>query len=281
MFFDKENNNDDLLESGYVEMDVDAIEYPEPVKSTTPTRKVVTKRAVMHPEILKAGARYIEQYGDPLVTNTYLKVAVLLLSVAICGMAAVMAKELKAIADARPLIIRIDDVGHADAIDYKNYAYKPQEAENKYYLTRWTELHFGRNKYTIRKDQSSSLFFEDSTTSSADLAAENKTKFIAAYETNTTLPYVEIQVTHIILGDLATAPYSAQIEFLMIYKDASSGSEQRRERWTASVNYVFRDTVPNNMIGINPLGMTIIHYRVDQAFALQPAAVPTAQTGGR
>ena len=117
---------------------------------------------IKYPEITKAGERYIEQYGDPLVTNTYLKMTVLILALVIAGMAAVMLKEIKALADIRPLIIRIDDVGHAEAVDYKNFAYKPQESENKYYLTRWTQLLFQRNKFTIENDQTQSLYFFDS-----------------------------------------------------------------------------------------------------------------------
>jgi hypothetical protein len=31
-----------------------------------------------------------------------------------------------------PMIVRINDVGHAEAIDYRNVHYRPQEAENKY-----------------------------------------------------------------------------------------------------------------------------------------------------
>jgi type IV secretion system protein VirB5 len=275
------DHDDDQIDSGYVEIDTDDREEQEPPKGTKLSKAVVAKRPIQHPEIQKAGERYIEQYGDPLVTNTYLKVAVLLLSVVVLGEAAVMSKEVKALADIRPLIIRIDDVGHADAIDYKNYAYKPQEAENKYYLTHWTQLHFGCNRFTIENDQTDGLFFEDSATSAADITAEQKTKFISAYQKDTSLPYVEVQVTNIILGDLNKAPYSAQIEFLKIFKDPNSGAELKRERWTASVNYVFRDSVPNNMIAINPLGLTIIHYRIDQAFSTQPAAAPTPQTGGR
>jgi hypothetical protein len=40
---------------------------------------------IKYPEITKAGERYIEQYGDPLVTNTYLKVTVLILALVIAG----------------------------------------------------------------------------------------------------------------------------------------------------------------------------------------------------
>jgi len=37
--------------------------------------------------------------------------------------------------------------------------YRPQEAENKYYLTRWAELYFSRNRFTIERDQTASLYF--------------------------------------------------------------------------------------------------------------------------
>ena len=37
------------------------------------------------PEITRAAKRYLEQYGDPLVMNTYLKVTILLLAV-VCVM---------------------------------------------------------------------------------------------------------------------------------------------------------------------------------------------------
>ena len=94
-----------------------------------------------------------EQYGDPLVTNTYLKIAMLCLA-GLCVMLGLLVfKSQKALASAKPFIIRISDVGHAEAIDYRNFDYRPQEAENKYYLTRWANLYFGRNRYTIERDQ--------------------------------------------------------------------------------------------------------------------------------
>ena len=79
-----------------------------------------------HPEIADAGRRYLEQYGDPLVTNTYLKIAVLVMALVVAVMAGAMLKEFKQLANIRPLIIRVDQVGHAEAIDYKNFNYKPQ-----------------------------------------------------------------------------------------------------------------------------------------------------------
>ena len=109
------------------------------------------------PEITRAAERYLEQYGDPLVMNTYLKVTVLVLAGVCIALSALTFKSQQALANMHPMIVRINDVGHAEAIDYRNFQYRPQEAENKYYLTRWAELYFSRNRFTIERDQTQSL----------------------------------------------------------------------------------------------------------------------------
>src|SRR5580658_1735339 len=109
------------------------------------------------PEITRAAELYLERYGDPLVMNTYLKITILVLGVVCLMLGALAFKSQKALADMHPMIVRINDVGRAEAIDYRNFQYRPQEAENKYYLTRWAELYFSRNRFTIERDQTSSL----------------------------------------------------------------------------------------------------------------------------
>ena len=44
-------------------------------------------------------------------------------------------------------------------------------------------------------------------------------------------------------------------------------SEPEWERWTASATHVFRDTAKNNQLAVNPLGVTIVRFRADQAFS--------------
>src|SRR6202046_4835039 len=99
------------------------------------TMSVETKAT---PEISRAAERYLEQYGDPLVMNTYLKVTILVLAI-VCLMLGLLAfRSQKALANIHPLVLRIDDVGRAEALDFHDFAYLPKEAENKYYLSRWT-----------------------------------------------------------------------------------------------------------------------------------------------
>jgi type IV secretory pathway TrbF-like protein len=218
------------------------------------------------PHITRAAERYLEQYGDPLVMNTYLKVTILVLAVVCLALAGLVFRSQMALANAHPLIVRINDVGRAEAIDYRNFQYRPQEAENKYYLTRWAELYFSRNRFTIERDQANSLYFLNSDVQRAVIDQERKDNTIANYTKDSSLPFVDVEVKNVILDDLRQSPYSARIEFEKVFSNPADHTELKREQWTASVTYVFRETVKNNELAVNPLGLTIVRFRADQAF---------------
>jgi type IV secretory pathway TrbF-like protein len=222
--------------------------------------------ATASPEITRAAQRYLEQYGDPMVMNTYLKVAVLALSAVAVALTGLAFKDHQALASAKPLIIRIDNVGRAEAIDYRDFQYRPQEAENKYYLGRWADLYFSRNRFTLVRDQTASLYFMNSDVQRDVIEQERKAQTIPTYIKDSGLPYVTIVVKNVILDDLKMSPYSARIEFERIYTNPQDMHELKREQLTASVTYVFRDRVHNQQLAVNPLGLTIIRFRVDQAF---------------
>jgi len=219
------------------------------------------------PEITRAAEHYLEQYGDPLVMNTYLKVTILVLCVVCLALAALAFKSQRALANMHPMIVRINDVGRAEAIDYRNFQYRPQEAENKYYLTRWAELYFSRNRFTIERDQTNALYFLNGDVQRAVIAQEQKDNIIWMYRNDSTLPYVDVEVKSIVLDDLRQSPYSARIEFEKVYTNPTDHTELKRERWTASVTYVFRENVKNNELAVDPLGLTIVRFRADQAFS--------------
>ena len=153
-------------------------------------------------QITRAAERYLEQYGDPLVMNTYLKVTILVLAFVCFVLAILTFKSQQALANMHPMIVRINDVGHAEAIDYRNFQYRPQEAENKYYLTRWAELYFSRNRFTIERDQTNSLYFLNSDVQRAVIDQERKDNSIQTYVKDSSLPYVDVEIKNVILDDL-------------------------------------------------------------------------------
>jgi type IV secretory pathway TrbF-like protein len=218
------------------------------------------------PAITRAAERYLEQYGDPLVMNTYLKITIFVLAAVSLVLAGVIYRSPMALASVHPLIVRINDAGQAQAIDYRDFKYRPEEAENKYYLTRWAELYFSRDRFTIERDQTNALYFFDGDLQRAVIDREQKNDVIADYTKDSSLPFVDVEVKNVILDDLQQSPYSARIEFEKIFTNPMDQSVIKREQWTASVTYVFRDKVKNEELAVNPLGLTIIRFRADQGF---------------
>src|SRR6202046_5748734 len=131
--------------------------------------------------LTRAAERYLEQYGDPLVMNTYLKMTILVVAAVCISLAALTFKRQQALGNMHSMIVHINDVGHAEAIDYRNLQYRPQEAENKYCLTRWAELYFSRNRFTIARDQTQSLYFLNSDVQRAVIDQERKDSSIQNY----------------------------------------------------------------------------------------------------
>jgi type IV secretory pathway TrbF-like protein len=217
-------------------------------------------------DITRAAERYLEQYSDPLVMNTYLKITILVLAAVCLALAGLVYNSQAALANVHPFIVRISDVGRAEAIDYRNFQYRPQEAENKYYLTRWAELYFSRNRFTIERDQTNALYFLNGDVQRAVIEQERKENVIANYVKDGSLPFVDIEVRNVVLDDLRQSPYSARIEFEKVFTNPADHSQLKRERWTASVTYVFHQQVKNNELAVNPLGLTIVRFRADQAF---------------
>src|SRR6202161_1122668 len=194
--------------------------------------ETMSTEAKAPPETPRAAERYLEQYGDPLVMNTYLKVTVLVLAGVCIALAALTFKRQQALANIHPMIERINDVGPAAARDYRNFQYRPQEAENKYYLTRWAELYFSRNRFTIERDQTASLYFLNSDVQRAVIDQERKDNSIQNYVKDSSLPYVDVEIKNVILDDLRQSPYSARIEFEKVYSNPADHTELKRERWT-------------------------------------------------
>ena len=207
------------------------------------------------PDITRAAEKYLEQYGEPVVMNTYLKIAVLVLCAICLVLTALVYRGQNALASIHPMIVRINDVGRAEAIDYRNFQYRPQETENKYYLSRWTELYFSRNRFTIERDQMNALYFLNGDVQHAVIDQERKENFIQNYVRDSGLPFIDVEVKNVVLDDLQQSPYSARIEFEKVFTNPADHSEVKRERWTATVTYVFRENVKNNELAVNPLGI--------------------------
>lgn len=209
---------------------------------------------------------YLEQYGDPMVTNTYLKIALVLVSLVAMSVALADLKTIRTFRNFRPLVIRIDDMGRAEAINYHSLEYKPQDVEAKYFLSQFCTLYYRRNRYTIQDDFSKSLYFLDGKLADGIIDAYRRGDIIKKFLTNTDAPETDVDVKNVALEGLQNPPYRARVDFYMVYYSPVDHSELKRDLYTANFVFVFRTQVPNELIPINPLGMTITYFREDEAF---------------
>jgi type IV secretion system protein VirB5 len=209
---------------------------------------------------------YLEQYGDPMVTNTYLKIALALISLVAAGLVFLNIKTIRTFQKFRPLVIRIDDLGRAEAINYHNLEYKPQDAESKYFLTQFCSLYYRRNRYTIQDDFSKALYFLDGKLADGVIDAYRKGDLIKKFLSNTSAPEIDVDVKKVALEDMQVPPYKARVDFYLVYYSPADHSELKRELYTANFVFVFKNQVPNELIPINPLGLTITYFREDEAF---------------
>ena len=209
---------------------------------------------------------YLEQYGDPMVTNTYLKIALLLLSLLCLGLLLVDMRTIRTFQNFRPLVIRIDQLGRAEALSYATFEYKPQDVEAKYFLTQFCQLYYRRNRYTINDDFSKSLYFLDGKLASDIIDAYKKNDVIKGFLIDQAKAEIDIEVKNVALEGMQKPPYKARVDFYMVYYSPADHSELKRTLYTANFVFVFKSNVPNELVPINPLGLAITYFREDEAF---------------
>jgi type IV secretory pathway TrbF-like protein len=214
-----------------------------------------------------ARRHYVERYGSTLVMNTYLKIALLCLSVVAAGLIVLTFKIQRDAQRVRPLVIRIDDVGRATAITEASLAYTPQAPELKYFLVQFVTAHYSRMRATVRQQYAESLYFLDGRLADATIDTNKKAGTIERFLTGGG-DEIEVHVKNVTIEDLRQPPYLATIEFDKVYLSPTR-AEHSRETYVAHVVFVLRDHVENARIPINPLGLTITYFREDQAFVTQ------------
>jgi len=212
-----------------------------------------------------AGRRYVEQWGDIMVTNTYLKIAVLALCLALLALVWLNIRTYQAFRYVKPLVIRINEVGRVEAIPYDSFQYRPQEAEIKYFLIDFVQRHYSRMRATVKENYGRSLYYLDGRIADGVIEANKKTGAIESFLTGST-DEIDVQVKNVAIEDLRSSPYRATVDFEKVYYATANHQETKREKYVGNFVFIVKENVPNSMIPVNPLGLTITYFREDQAF---------------
>ena len=133
----------------------------------------------------------------------------------------------------KPLVIRIDDVGRAQAVQYDTLTYQPQgqAPELKYFLTQFVTKHFARMRATVKErtpSRCTSWTRPWRTPRSPRISATRRSRRSSPARADE----VEIQVKNVTLDELKAAPYKATVDFEKVYYGArqSAGAQARDVR---------------------------------------------------
>jgi type IV secretion system protein VirB5 len=223
--------------------------------------------ADLPPKTLEGAKRqFVELYGSALVTNTYLRIALALVSLVALGLVAVTLYTVSRYSQVKPLVIRIDDVGRAEAVQYDATAYQPQPPELRYFLTQFIVKHFSRLRATVQREYPDSLLFLEPVLADATIAQNEQSRVIETFVTNPSADEVDVVVQNVSLSELSRPPLKASVSFQKLLYAPGTRQERGRQTFIAQIDFTMRDRVPNEFVRVNPLGLQISYFRVDQAF---------------
>lgn len=226
-----------------------------------------TTTADLNPKTMEGAKRqFVELYGSALVTNTYLRIALALVSLVAVGLVGLNVYTVSRYSDVKPLVIRIDEVGRAEAVQYDATGYHPQPQELRYFLTQFIVKHFSRLRATVQREYPDSLFFLEPSLADATIAQNEQSRVLETFMINPSADEIDIAVQNVSLTDLAQAPHKASVSFQKLLYAPGTRQERARQTFIAQIDFTLRDRVPNEFVRVNPLGLQISYFRVDQAF---------------
>ena len=214
---------------------------------------------------------YLERHSALLVTNSRLRFLILGLVALLAVLAFGYTSVARSFASLKPMVIRIDSVGRAQAVNYSATEYKVQEAEIKYFLIDFIKTHYGRLRGSARDDIAHSLYFVSQAISSQTLAELKATHSLDDFISGSSNE-IEITVNQISLEDLRQQPYKATISYDKTYYSPMDHSLISRSSFTVSLQFIVLDKVPARLMPVNPLGLTVIYLHEDQAITNVPIA---------
>lgn len=140
---------------------------------------VALNRSLVAPEV---GADvYLERVTLYQVHNRWLRVSLGAACAVVLVLAGANYKLSKTYSTLKPLVIRVNDIGAADAVSYASMEYQPREMEVRHFLMNFVQDHYSRNRATIREAFVRQLYFLEGTRSKVLTEEETKVKSIPAF----------------------------------------------------------------------------------------------------
>ena len=165
----------------------------------------------------------------------------------------------------KPIVIRVDDVGRAEALAYEavEAAASPTDPSTKYFLHQFLSDYYGRQTATAATAWPRALRFLQTSLSRAAFEAQSDS--IAALAAARAGGGIERRVENVVLRILPAErpPWQATADFDLVL--FPPGRDPERQRWTASLQFTFLSAIPSELLPVNPLGLIVTYIQADRA----------------
>ena len=209
-----------------------------------------------------SGKTYADIWGEAVHSNRHLRV----LSMALAGLIlllVVIIIRLSSVELPKPIVIRVDEVGRAEALAYEAAEAQadPLDPTTKYFLNRWIDDYYSRRGATVQTAWPRSLRFLASSLANEAFRVEGENVAMLAAGAARD----ELQVERVLLRIQANPvpPHGAAADFDLVR--LVNGGEVSRERWSLSLQFLFLDAVDPELMIVNPMGIIITYLRADRA----------------
>src|SRR5690242_12981695 len=205
-----------------------------------------------------------EQFGSLALANNYLLALIATLVIALAVLGWEVWRNTQAIAQFRSIVVRINELGSAQAVYLSDSIYRPQAAEVKHFLSDFVTKYYTHKKERLQ-DYYLSKYYLSRQLGVESWTEDQRTKWTKKL-LNGQLEPTEARVRKVSVTNLEKPPYEALVDFERIVYSPTGDQELRREDLTATIRFTFTDKVEPRMMQYNPLGLTIIDFHADQAF---------------
>ena len=212
---------------------------------------------------MNAKAEFIELNAGPLIWNTRFYILLVLFAVANIGLVAGGFFLVAKYAGQKPIIVGMDELGRPRMFTNKELEYQPSQEVFRHFLIQFTRKHYSMVRAQLSVDYPESLQFLDEKLRRDTIRRvtddQSIEKFLKGRDRETT-----IVVKNVTLGQIASDPVTARIDFEKHYQGLGTDPRTKGEPYTAIVEMKRLDPPPFDMIPVNPLGIQITSLDVQQ-----------------
>ena len=210
----------------------------------------------------KPGKEFADIWGEIVVSNRHFRLTTYGLA-AVLLLLLVVVVRLSSVESPKPIVIRVDEVGRAEALAYAAVEAKadPLDPTTKFFLNAFVTDFYSRRTATAATAWSRSLRFLAADLANATFRAESEAVAAIAAGLNSDERQVENVV--LIIRPNPEPPHHATADFDLVTLEY--GNPTSRERWSVSLQFTFLPEVPSNLLPVNPMGLLVTYLQTDQA----------------